>query len=408
MGDELDRHFVHPPLEPALGDEAVAEARSRQMIGEPQAQRRRRSRPPIAPCASAMSPATAPSVRQKRSSAALARLSLPVERRRPQFLFVVERERRGPRSRRALRRCSTAPAPKRPARPRRGESCAASATGFGPRGCRAGRNRRARPRSRSPHNGPACGAAQRRRGRCRDPRSLITPWSGSGRVGAADVANMLVGERRHGMSDRAEIVDEAKRSTPEPLLDQRRPDDPRIVGQLEHLAADRPGEGHRQLVRQARSPARAPNSSHAAGSSHARRSCSVTGSPSDTTRPPSISAMAKRACVPPTSATAIVRSCPLALSIAASIADAPASASLGVHPHQREQLAARCRPAAAANWPAGRDARSTPTASSVPAARRAGSRRRRAPAPAVRRAAPRERRGSPRAPCRSRPTCAHR
>ena len=37
MRDQLDRHFVHPPLEPALGDEAVAEARSRQIVGKPEA-----------------------------------------------------------------------------------------------------------------------------------------------------------------------------------------------------------------------------------------------------------------------------------------------------------------------------------------------------------------------------------
>ena len=37
MGDQLDRHLVHPPFEPALGDEAVAEARTRQIIREPQA-----------------------------------------------------------------------------------------------------------------------------------------------------------------------------------------------------------------------------------------------------------------------------------------------------------------------------------------------------------------------------------
>jgi hypothetical protein len=35
VGDQLHRHFVHPPLEAALGDEAIAEARARQIIGEP-------------------------------------------------------------------------------------------------------------------------------------------------------------------------------------------------------------------------------------------------------------------------------------------------------------------------------------------------------------------------------------
>ena len=37
VNDNLDRHFVHHPLEAALGDKAVAETRTRQMIGQPQA-----------------------------------------------------------------------------------------------------------------------------------------------------------------------------------------------------------------------------------------------------------------------------------------------------------------------------------------------------------------------------------
>jgi hypothetical protein len=37
MGDELDRHLVHPPLEPALGDKAVAKARARQVSGQAEA-----------------------------------------------------------------------------------------------------------------------------------------------------------------------------------------------------------------------------------------------------------------------------------------------------------------------------------------------------------------------------------
>src|SRR6187551_3275278 len=36
VNDHLDRHFVHHPLEAALGDEAVAETRARQVIGQPQ------------------------------------------------------------------------------------------------------------------------------------------------------------------------------------------------------------------------------------------------------------------------------------------------------------------------------------------------------------------------------------
>jgi hypothetical protein len=37
MGDELHRHLVHPPFEPALGDEAIAETRRRQAVAEAQA-----------------------------------------------------------------------------------------------------------------------------------------------------------------------------------------------------------------------------------------------------------------------------------------------------------------------------------------------------------------------------------
>src|SRR5437868_667799 len=37
MGDQLDWHLVHSPLEATLGDETVAKARARQIIGEAQA-----------------------------------------------------------------------------------------------------------------------------------------------------------------------------------------------------------------------------------------------------------------------------------------------------------------------------------------------------------------------------------
>ena len=34
IGEELDRHFVHAALEAALGDEAVAKAGARKMVGK--------------------------------------------------------------------------------------------------------------------------------------------------------------------------------------------------------------------------------------------------------------------------------------------------------------------------------------------------------------------------------------
>src|SRR5687768_2941633 len=38
VNDDLDRHFVHYPLEASLGDKAIAETRARQVIGQPQAE----------------------------------------------------------------------------------------------------------------------------------------------------------------------------------------------------------------------------------------------------------------------------------------------------------------------------------------------------------------------------------
>src|SRR3569623_2755355 len=60
--------------------------------------------------------------------------------------------------------------------------------------------------------------------------------------------DIRIGKTRHRMRNRAEIVDDRIAIDAEPVLDQRRTDDPRTVGHLEHLAADRPGEGDRKLV----------------------------------------------------------------------------------------------------------------------------------------------------------------
>ena len=76
--------LVHAPFEPPLGDEPVAESPSAADSRARRSRARRRSPPPMAPWASAMSPATAPNARQKRSSAAVAQAVAAVERRRPQ------------------------------------------------------------------------------------------------------------------------------------------------------------------------------------------------------------------------------------------------------------------------------------------------------------------------------------
>ena len=49
----------------------------------------------------------------------------------------------------------------------------------------------------------------------------------------------------HRMPDRAEVVDQDVPIDTEPFPDQRRPDDPGIVGQLDHLRPDRRGDRDR-------------------------------------------------------------------------------------------------------------------------------------------------------------------
>ena len=91
MGDQLHRHLVHPPLEPALGDESVAKARARQIIGEPQAQLRPRSPP-----RRALRERDVAGDRAQRKAQPVERgigeAVAAVERGRPQFLVVVEGE----------------------------------------------------------------------------------------------------------------------------------------------------------------------------------------------------------------------------------------------------------------------------------------------------------------------------
>ena len=160
-------------------------------------------------------------------------------------------------------------------------------------------------------------------------------------VGPADVAEIVVGKRRDGISDRAEIVDHRIAVDVQPLLDQRGTDHPRIVGQLEHFAADRPGEGDGELVRKV-VPARRPNSSQAGWKLACSAVLSVTGSPSETTRP----LIDLGECETGMRSADVGdgdRPHACSASIAASIAEAPVSASSDMQPHQREQLASRAK-----------------------------------------------------------------
>ena len=59
---------------------------------------------------------------------------------------------------------------------------------------------------------------------------------------------MLIGQGRDGVSDRAEVVDDHEAVDPQSLLHQRRADHPRVVGELEDVAADGTGEGQGKLV----------------------------------------------------------------------------------------------------------------------------------------------------------------
>src|SRR5438270_11529796 len=61
-------------------------------------------------------------------------------------------------------------------------------------------------------------------------------------IGPAYMAKIVLRQARHGVGDRAEIVDYHVAVYPEPLLDQCGANYPRIVGQLQHLATDGAGE----------------------------------------------------------------------------------------------------------------------------------------------------------------------
>ena len=183
------------------------------------------------------------------------------------------------------------------------------------------------------------------------------------------MAEIVVRKRRDRMSDRAEIIDDGEAVDAEPLLDQRRADHPGIVGQLQHLAADRAGEGDRQLARAGDCPLRRPNSCQAVwklrmlGGLERDRLA-------ERDDPAAVDLGEREARMGPADigdGDLSAHAC--SASIAASIADAPASASFGVACASSRTARARCRRAAAASWPAAAHARSTPTASSVPRAR---------------------------------------
>jgi len=64
------------------------------------------------------------------------------------------------------------------------------------------------------------------------------------------MAQMLAVATRHRMRHRAEIIDQRIKVHVQLFGDQRRADDPGIVGELEHLAMDRPGDRHRGVAGQ--------------------------------------------------------------------------------------------------------------------------------------------------------------
>ena len=61
---------------------------------------------------------------------------------------------------------------------------------------------------------------------------------------------MLPTDTHNRVADRTEIIDQRETIEAEPLADHRRPNDPRIVGELQHLARDRAGYGDGSVARQ--------------------------------------------------------------------------------------------------------------------------------------------------------------
>src|SRR4029078_13408279 len=56
------------------------------------------------------------------------------------------------------------------------------------------------------------------------------------------MGQMLLTDTNHRVADRPEIIDQRETIEAEPLADHRRPNDPRVVGELQHFAGDRAGD----------------------------------------------------------------------------------------------------------------------------------------------------------------------
>ena len=83
---------------------------------------------------------------------------------------------------------------------------------------------------------------------------------------------MLPTDTHNRVADRTEIVDQRETIEAEPLADHRRPDDPRIVGELQHFARDRAGYGDGSVARQRRAPTAHRKSPMRSAGLHARQS----------------------------------------------------------------------------------------------------------------------------------------
>ena len=246
MGDELDRHLFHAPLEPALRNEALAETGLREVAGEAEADTTG-DHHRVCPL----------SQRQVAGDGAKAEAQ-PIQRRggeavaagkrsRPQLLVVVEGEVLSldgaqclvevPQTlagRDTLDRDATEVASQLRQdlvleQVERGEVDMPAL----------GLDHFIMVRLAKQRGDTKAGAGPHDRGHANRRRR---------NVGPAQMQEMLLRERRNRIGDRPEVVDDDIAVDAEPLLDQRRTDNPRIVGELQHLAADRAGKGNRQLV----------------------------------------------------------------------------------------------------------------------------------------------------------------
>src|SRR5215475_8984556 len=58
------------------------------------------------------------------------------------------------------------------------------------------------------------------------------------------MVKMLAPDLNHGMAHRAKIIDQGNLVDSKPLGDHRRPDDPGVIGELQHFASDGAGDGY--------------------------------------------------------------------------------------------------------------------------------------------------------------------